>query len=88
MDVSKAFQLIRALIFNKNYCEEIEVALPDGKLLLIRQHCNVTDLHAVVVLVASVPLPGGLGDEWQEVGVADVGDAGGEPDVIKNCRQY
>ena len=37
-------------------------------------------LHAVVVLVAAVPLPLRLGNEGPEVGVAHVADVGGEPE--------
>ena len=35
-------------------------------------------LHAVIVLVAAVPLPPRLGNEGPEVGVAHVADVGGE----------
>ena len=44
-------------------------------------------LHAVVVLVAAVPLPARLGDEWPEVGVAHVADVGGEAEEAPRLQR-
>ena len=44
-------------------------------------------LHAVVVLVAAVPLPAGLGDERPEVGVAHVADVGGEAEEAPRLQR-
>ena len=64
--------------------EKIQNLSPSSRELHGTAHSH---LHAVIMLVAGVPLPSTLRDEGQEVSIADVGDTGSEPGH-KNINKF